>query len=178
LLVPHASILAIDCVESDTLIQNLQALEALGARISVTDGIQELDFGFCASVNWQTYEVAPVFLLLDQSMAFLSLFNYINDGMIRTLFCQDSITIEAVNLIPDYSCSCDSSSGIVNKKVIPILPRLYRNHPNPFNLETVISYSIPDFDFVGLKVYDVSGREVCALINKCQKAGEYSITLY
>lgn len=176
ILVPHASILAINCVGSDTIIQNLQALEALGARISVTDGTEELDFGFCASVNWQTGEVTTAYLVLDQSMSFLSLVNYIKGGLIHELFCQDTITLKAISLIPDYSCSCDTNGGIVNEKIIPNLPRLYQNHPNPFNLETVISYSIPKFDFVSLKVYDTSGREVCTLINEYQKAGKYSIT--
>jgi hypothetical protein len=175
ILVPHASVLAINCIGSDTIIQNLQTLEALGARISVTDGTEELDFGFCASVNWQTYEVAPVFLLLDQSMAFLSLVNYINDEVIHTLFCQDMITLKAISLIPDYRCSCDTSGGILDGKIVPNLPCLYQNRPNPFNLETVISYSIPKFDFVSLKVYDTSGREVCSLIDEYQKTGNYSI---
>ncbi len=103
ILVPHASILAANYVSSSELITNLRAFEALGAREKVTDGNEELDFGFRASVMWQTGEVASVYLVLDQSMSFLSLVNRVINGRIRKLFCQDDITLRAIDLIPDYS---------------------------------------------------------------------------
>jgi hypothetical protein len=109
ILVPHASILAAEVITATALTQNLLALEELGARPLVTDGIQTFDFGFRASVNWQTREVATVYLALDQGMAFLSLVNRTNNrtnGRIRELFCQDEITWEAINLISDYRNSC------------------------------------------------------------------------
>ena len=106
ILVPHASILAADYISPASLTENLLILEAMGGRQSVTDGTQTFDFGFRASVNWQTSEVASVYLVLDQSMAFLSLFNGITNGVIRELFCQDEITLSAISLIPEYSNSC------------------------------------------------------------------------
>jgi len=106
ILVPHASVLAANYVSSAELTQNLHALEELGARVLVTDGHERFDFGFCASLNWQTGEVASVYLVLDQSMAFLSLANHRINGHIRELFCQDDITLRAINMIPDYGNSC------------------------------------------------------------------------
>lgn len=38
--------------------------------------------------------------------------------------------------------------------------RLYQNYPNPFNPTTNISFYIPERNFVTLKVYDNTGREV------------------
>ena len=106
ILVPHASILAADCISPAELTKNLLALEALGARPLVTDGTQTFDFGFRASVNWRTREVSAVYLVLDQCMAFLSLVNHRANGRIRELFCQDDITLRAISLIPDYGNSC------------------------------------------------------------------------
>ncbi|MFX0200981.1 MAG: hypothetical protein ACFFCW_33090 [Candidatus Hodarchaeota archaeon] len=106
ILVPHASILAADYISSKELAQNLLAFEALGAREWVTDGHEKLDFGFRASVNWQTSEVASVYLVLDQCMAFLSLANNKANSCIRDLFCQDDIILNAINVISDYGNSC------------------------------------------------------------------------
>lgn len=105
-LVPHASILAIETISIEKLKQNLFSFEGLGARATAHDGAQEFNYGFRASVNWKTGEVAPVYLVLDQSMAFLSLVNAATSGQIRSLFCQDTIAQTAINLIPDYSGSC------------------------------------------------------------------------
>jgi len=51
---------------------------------------------------------------------------------------------------------------------------LEQNYPNPFNPSTVISYSLSENSFVSLKVYDVIGNEVAALVNEKQNSGTYS----
>lgn len=50
------------------------------------------------------------------------------------------------------------------------------NFPNPFNLSTNIVYSIPNSNFVTIKVYDLLGREVQTLVNEFQKANTYIVT--
>ncbi len=52
---------------------------------------------------------------------------------------------------------------------------LYQNYPNPFNPSTTIKYQIPKSGLVQLKVYDILGREVAALVNEYQTAGEHLI---
>jgi hypothetical protein len=54
--------------------------------------------------------------------------------------------------------------------------KLSQNYPNPFNPSTTISYSIPYQEKVSLKVYNILGMEVSALVNNTQPAGKYSIT--
>lgn len=49
------------------------------------------------------------------------------------------------------------------------------NYPNPFNENTVIAYKIPKQSNVTLKVYDLLGNEVKALVNKSQDAGLHRI---
>jgi hypothetical protein len=50
-----------------------------------------------------------------------------------------------------------------------------RNYPNPFNPVTTISYSVPVSGDVALKVFDITGREVAALVNAHQNAGSYAV---
>ncbi|MCF8241702.1 MAG: T9SS type A sorting domain-containing protein [Melioribacteraceae bacterium] len=53
--------------------------------------------------------------------------------------------------------------------------KLYQNYPNPFNPITIISYSIPEDNFIQLKIYNSIGEEISALVNEFKKAGEYRI---
>jgi photosystem II stability/assembly factor-like uncharacterized protein len=53
---------------------------------------------------------------------------------------------------------------------------LYQNYPNPFNPSTVISYSIPNDNFITLRVFDALGREIKTLVNGYQRTGKHSVT--
>jgi hypothetical protein len=52
---------------------------------------------------------------------------------------------------------------------------LSQNYPNPFNPVTNIEFKISSSDFVKLKVYDVMGKEVSALVNRNLTPGTYKI---
>ncbi len=53
---------------------------------------------------------------------------------------------------------------------------LDQNYPNPFNPSTVIKYSLPQSEFVSLKVYDILGNEVATLVNEQRASGVYEVT--
>ncbi len=63
-----------------------------------------------------------------------------------------------------------------NGENIPSVFSISQNYPNPFNPATVINYQLPMNSKVTLKIYDVVGREVAALVNDIQNAGNYTVT--
>lgn len=54
---------------------------------------------------------------------------------------------------------------------------LSQNYPNPFNPSTIIVYDLPKKEFVSLKIFDISGKELMSLVNKLQSPGSYKIVL-
>ena len=48
-------------------------------------------------------------------------------------------------------------------------------NPNPFNPSKRISYSVPEIEFVTLKVIDGSGNKITTLINEEKPAGSYEV---
>jgi hypothetical protein len=62
-----------------------------------------------------------------------------------------------------------------NNNEAPLIYALGQNYPNPFNPSTQIDYSLPKQSVVSLKVYDILGQEVAALVNNAIKpAGNYT----
>lgn len=72
--------------------------------------------------------------------------------------------------IIDKTVSVTNQSSIVSDFV------LYQNYPNPFNPETKITYKIPKTEWVILKVYDISGREISTLVDQKQVVGSHTIS--
>ncbi len=66
-------------------------------------------------------------------------------------------------------------SSVLDYSLLDNCYELKQNYPNPFNPTTNINYSIPKSGFVTLKVYDVLGNEVTALVNEEKLAGRYNI---
>jgi|FLOH01.1.fsa_nt_gi hypothetical protein len=72
--------------------------------------------------------------------------------------------------------STDSITDIKeNGQFHPELMYLEQNYPNPFSHTTSISYKVPQYSKVILKVYDIVGKEVATLVNKDQAAGSYKV---
>jgi hypothetical protein len=58
---------------------------------------------------------------------------------------------------------------------IPDRFSLQQNYPNPFNPTTHFQFSIAGEQLVGLKVFDVLGREVATVVNEVKQPGRYEV---
>ena len=81
-----------------------------------------------------------------------------------------------------YIQKLDKVTGVNKFATMPITFQLFQNYPNPFNPSTKIKYSISAVEalnttslHVTLKIYDVLGREVAALVNEEKPSGNYEV---
>jgi hypothetical protein len=73
-----------------------------------------------------------------------------------------------VGEFPEGVASVENISGVT-----PDNYSLSQNYPNPFNPSTTINFTIPNSEFVSLKIYNILGSEVATLVNENLSAGAY-----
>ncbi len=78
-------------------------------------------------------------------------------------------TVEVRLAIPDKR----SESGHYKKTKTDY--KLEQNYPNPFNPSTVIKYSLPERNYVNIRVYNILGKEIAMLVNEVRNAGNHSV---
>jgi len=78
---------------------------------------------------------------------------------------------------PSEGLDCDGNVlAIINPGLIPEEYKINNIYPNPFNPVTNIEFGLPENAFVQIMVYDITGRQIAALMNSFQFAGYYSLT--
>jgi len=77
------------------------------------------------------------------------------------------------NMAGGHGIFANTEEEAVNNQ--PYTFNLSQNYPNPFNPGTMIEYTIASNEKVELKVYDLLGREIAALVNEVQVPGSYQV---
>jgi len=71
----------------------------------------------------------------------------------------------------DWNNPVDEISDNLTQK--PSAFVLCQNYPNPFNPRTTIEFSVPQSEFVVLKIYNLLGQEITTLVSEKLNAGNY-----
>ena len=66
-------------------------------------------------------------------------------------------------------------SEVININIVLTSFSLAQNYPNPFNPSTSIKFAVGSRQLVTLKVFDVLGNEIAALVNEQKPAGTYEV---
>ncbi|HOW28519.1 MAG TPA: glucoamylase family protein [Elusimicrobiota bacterium] len=98
---PHASALPLAFFPKES-VANLRTLEGLGVRAPMIVDGKSRHLGFRDSIDLSSNQVTRTYLVLDQSMLFLSLVNALTDGVIWKYAALDPLVQNARRLIPDY----------------------------------------------------------------------------
>jgi hypothetical protein len=88
-------------------------------------------------------------------------------------------TFSEYKIVPRYNSDFEGYEPIIIDNVQDFHPNkfaLLQNYPNPFNPSTIISYSVPQGEFITIKIYNLIGQEIKTLVNKYQNAGSYNVT--
>ena len=95
----------------------------------------------------------------------------VGDTWLLTGFKIDPLEFIGNSLALDLSHQTAVSAG----NSAPVSTRLRRNHPNPFNGSTLISYTLAVTGPVSLIVYNTLGQPVRTLVDKVQAPGLHSV---
>ena len=116
------------------------------------DKFSNEDFG----INWSTAE---------------------NNFRTKLVTFKDSKLVEVTDIRSHYiDLDNNANSTIQSQTELPTEFELSQNYPNPFNPSTNLEFGIPNLEFVTLKVYDITGKEVMTLINETKSPGRYEVT--
>ena len=68
-------------------------------------------------------------------------------------------------------------TAVAEEAALPDGYQLVQNHPNPFNTETTISFTLVESTYVELAAYNASGQKVHTLVEGERAAGEHRMIL-
>jgi photosystem II stability/assembly factor-like uncharacterized protein len=73
----------------------------------------------------------------------------------------------------------DKSVNVADNSIkqIPTEPILHQNYPNPFNSSTILTFELPDDNFMELKLYDFLGQEIAVIEKGLMNRGEHKVLL-
>ncbi|MFH1369053.1 MAG: hypothetical protein ABII64_08005 [Elusimicrobiota bacterium] len=107
------------------VVKAFRTLEKLGMRKPFVDSKGEHDFGFMDSMDIDTGKVSNDLIVgLDQSILFLSLANYLHDGVVWRYFQKNKSVQNGLRLIKDYANPKLEYLDLYHKRDIegPLLP--------------------------------------------------------
>ncbi len=103
-----------------------------------------------------------------------------NAGSVATLIftgnvAQSTVEVEYFAIDEIAGGIFEAPTGTDEEVITPVSFALNGNHPNPFNPETSISFSVPTDSEVKIDIYNIKGEKVRTLTNELYKTGTHSV---
>jgi hypothetical protein len=158
--------------------------------VNVPNGGEEWEQNSRVIIRWEDNFEGDVVIDLLKSETYVSNIDTLNSSthafqwrILNTLEPDSDykirITSVADPLVTDQSDSPFTILGLTGilpeRDINPDGFALYQNFPNPFNNSTSINFHIAEDGFVRLKIYHLSGQEVCTLVHGRKEAGSHSV---
>lgn len=96
-------------------------------------------------------------------------------GTVLWTYAPGGEIVKAFRYAPSYYSGLAVLAAEQEVSTVPTKMSLSQNYPNPFNPTTAITYQVAKPGMVSLKVYNVLGKEVAALVNEVKSAGQYNV---
>ncbi len=147
-------------------------------RVKITDQIDSLvldqsdgDFTIGRSLAW--LQLDQEFGVINQGSPESITLTIDTDGLAEGTYSIDLIVSNSAGSPVVVPVRLTVSNGVSPTSELPTQLALNQNHPNPFNPQTSISFSLPAAGNVHLKVYNATGRLVRTLVDGSLPAGAY-----
>jgi hypothetical protein len=111
----------------------------------------------------------------DATDTLITINNDVNNEVFNFVFSKEPTTLvfdPQVNII--LKAANTTLVSVEDGEQLPLEFKLEQNYPNPFNPSTTIRFTLPEKEFVTLKIYDVMGDEVAVLLNEEKETGAHS----
>ena len=108
-------------------------------------------------------------LQTETSETFEYQFIELGEILIKSLISDEEYEIETI-----WTVTVESGVGVI--EILPVVTKLYQNHPNPFNPTTTISFDLVNAVKVTLNVYNIKGELVKTLASGNYPAGKHEVT--
>jgi hypothetical protein len=146
---------------------------------------------FSGATNAHTSQFAPgqnIALLTEQEVGTLNVSDVLQSALtdnadlahLRFRVLDPTVTsrIEIAEVLVSDATGNISPLGArqTDVRAIPTGYGLNQNHPNPFNPETVVPFSLPQRGDIHLAIYNVLGQQIRVLASGLQEAGFHRIT--
>ncbi|MBI3012376.1 MAG: DUF3131 domain-containing protein [Elusimicrobia bacterium] len=158
IVTPHASALAVSIFPKE-VVENLKKLEDMGARPRHILNGEYQDFGFRDALDIQTHRITSNYLILDQTMLFLALTNFLKNRTINRQFESYPPVQEALSKIQEYSQISRSETVFPAplKEQFKIAVQPYEKRRPEFKAGNSVS---PEEEFPTLKEWEKSDKIV------------------
>jgi hypothetical protein len=146
-----------------------------------TGGIKKPQYTF---VNTDFYLRDSILYWGDLDLGAVNIKDKNSPKLLGTRFGYDWVNDVAVkdNLViySDKRAGVSLLKNIILSDVEELIPYIYtftleQNYPNPFNSSTVISFTIPNPDYLSIKYYNILGEEIGTLSERYYHSGKYSL---